>query len=129
MIIRLPTGGSRPSTKRISYEITDAVGLRFIVSRPRAPGGADVTLCIPPAKPLMLVCFYRLGSLKDYLTSFSSAKQIANAKELFPIPSVRACGLFLWILKAKKCALGVFPTSWPHTACAPVVVSPGTEPL
>ena len=63
---------------------------------------------MPTAEPLMLVYFYHVGSLKDYLTSFFSAKQITNSKELFPITSVSAHGLLLWILKDKKCALGFF---------------------
>lgn len=78
----------------------------------------------------MLGYFYHLGSLKDYLTSFFTAKQITDSKELFPITSVRVCGLFFFLDPQGQeiCIRILFSMSWPHTGCA-AVVSPVTKRL
>lgn len=119
----------QPSAKRmVTYEMTcsRACGPWFIISQ-RGHQVALTSHCEhPTATPFMLVYFYHLGSLKDYPTSFFSAKQITDSKEFFPFHLSESRVSFSRSCRPRNMQWGFFPQNWPHTACAPVA-SPVTR--
>lgn len=97
------------------------VGLRFLISQSSAPGGAGVTPGTPTRNHLLLVYFYHLGSLKDYLTSFFLLSKSQIRRNEFSLHLSESMVFFSGSWRPRNVHWGFFPGSWPHTACARVV--------